>query len=187
MKPLISLVLLMSLAFLLTCGGGGFRQLVSLTLEPSVADGNTEFAGHPVQFSATGTYDHEPFTQANVTAQWAVIDSNIADIGASTGTATCRTGGATVVTASAAGKGGQVQGSATLHCRLVGYCELSPGTNTLSGMCVAADAFKECSEASDTVNCPPGQPAKSPDIYFGCHPADFNIDRSRNTCNPVQQ
>jgi hypothetical protein len=185
MNQFISLVVVLLLAFLITCGGGGFRQLIGLTVQPNDADGNAEFAGHWTQFSAAGTYDHEPFTQANVTAQWAAIDPNIADIGASTGMARCLIVGSTVITASAAGKGGQVQGSATLHCHLIGHCELSPGTNTLSGNCVAAEALKQCFEASDTKNCPLGQSAKGPGVYFGCHPADFNVDTA-SSCTAAQ-
>jgi hypothetical protein len=105
MNQFISLVVVLLLAFLITCGGGGFRQLIGLTVQPNVADGNAEFAGHWTQFSAAGTYDHEPFTQANVTAQWAAIDPNIADIGASTGMARCLIVGSTVITRAQPGKG----------------------------------------------------------------------------------
>ena len=168
-----------------SCGGGGFRQLIALTVQPTVADANAP-AGK-VQFSATGTYNEEPSTQANVNAQWETSQiaggGQIASIDAGTGLAVCLTEGSTGVTATAAGKGGQVQGSATLNCHLVGHCVLSPGTTTYSGDCVTGTTLNQCFQASDTKNCPPGQSAKTPDTFFGCHPADFQVDDS-SSCTP---
>jgi hypothetical protein len=108
------------------CGGTGSqqqpsRQLIAITVNPAIADNRVN---DTVQFHATGTYDQEPFTQANVNAQWEVPSlsegGTVADIDPLTGNATCLAAGSTIVTATAPGKASQVQGSATLNCHSSG-------------------------------------------------------------------
>jgi hypothetical protein len=97
------------------------RQLIALTVKPAIASNNLN---ETVPFRATGTYDQEPITQANVNAQWTVSPlpdaGTVADVDPVTGDATCLTAGSIIVTATAPVKGGQVQGSATLNCHSVG-------------------------------------------------------------------
>lgn len=112
---------------LAACGGTASqqqpsRQLIALTVNPAIADNSVS---DTVQFHATGTYDQQPFTQANVNAQWTVSPlpdggTVAADIDPVTGNATCITDGSTIVTATAPGKAGEVRGSATLNCHSVG-------------------------------------------------------------------
>jgi len=119
-------ILVCTCAMLASCGGTRSqqpppRQLIGLTVKPAIADNDVS---DTVQFHATGTYDQEPVTQENVNAQWTVSPlpdgGTIADIDPVTGNATCLSAGSTVVTATAPGKAGQAQGSATLNCHSVG-------------------------------------------------------------------
>ena len=110
---------IMAVAFLLLagCGGGGPRQLIGIGVQP--ASGKAIAPDGTVPFSATGTFDQAPTTQANLPVQWASSDSTIATIDPNTGIATCLVvGGPITVTATAAGKGGTVRGSSTLACQL---------------------------------------------------------------------
>lgn len=118
---LCSVIVLFGGSLLNGCGGGSstplpppLRQLVSVSVQPSAASavqGGTSF------FTATGTYDQAPTTQTNLPAQWASSDTNVATIDASTGVATCvSAGGPVTITASDAGKGGTVKGTAALTC-----------------------------------------------------------------------
>ena len=121
-----SSVLVCTCAMLASCGGTRSqqqppRQLTALTVKPAIADNDVS---DTVQFHATGTYDQEPMTQENVNARWTVSPlpdgGTIASIDPVTGSATCLTAGSTIVTATAPGKAGQVQGSATLNCHSIG-------------------------------------------------------------------
>jgi hypothetical protein len=108
-------------AFLLlaSCGGGGGgpRQLIGISVQP--VSGQAIAPDGTIPFSATGTFDQAPTTQANLPVQWASSDSTIATIDPNTGIATCLVvGGPITVTASAAGRGGTVHGSSTLACQL---------------------------------------------------------------------
>jgi hypothetical protein len=106
-------------AFLLlaSCGGGGPRQLIGISVQP--VSGQAIAPDGTVPFSATGTFDQAPTTQANLPVQWASSDLTIATIDPNTGIATCLVvGGPVTVTSSAAGRGGTVHGSSTLACQL---------------------------------------------------------------------
>lgn len=109
----------MASLLLASCGGGGGgpRQLIAISVQP--ASGQAIAPDGTVPFSATGTFDQAPTTQANLPVQWASSDSTIATIDANTGIATCLVvGGPVIVTASAAGRGGTVHSSSTLACQL---------------------------------------------------------------------
>jgi len=106
-------------AFLLlaSCGGAEPRQLVGVSVQP--VRGQAIAPDGTVPFSATGTFDQAPTTQANLPVQWASSDSTIATIDPNTGIATCLVvGGPITVTASAAGRGGTVHGTSSLACQL---------------------------------------------------------------------
>jgi Bacterial Ig-like domain (group 2) len=111
-------------ALLTNCGGGTAgpsppRQLVSVIVQPN---STTAIRGDTVPFSATGTFNQAPLTQANLPAQWTSSDAKIATIDPNTGAATCvAVGGPITISASAAGKGGVVNGSASLHCDIPPY------------------------------------------------------------------
>jgi len=115
--PLYELGILVLLGVLASCGGGGPRQLIGVSVQP--VSGQAIAPDGNVPFSATGTFDQAPTTQANLPVQWTSSDSTIATIDPTTGFATClAVGGPITVTASAAGKGGTVHGSAALTCQL---------------------------------------------------------------------
>src|SRR5712692_2605388 len=126
-------------ALLVSCGGGSFqpRRLIALSVLPS--DAVASVPGGTVPFSATGTFDSAPTTQANVAAQWSSSDQSVATIDPNTGIATCVAGGGPIsVTATAAGKSGMLHSSATLTRTvspppLTGYCAVN-GT-ALTGAC----------------------------------------------------
>jgi len=106
-------------AFLLlaSCGGAGPRQLIGISVQP--VSGQAIAPDGTVPFSATGTFDQAPSTQANLPVQWTSSDATIATIDPNTGIATCLVvGGPITVTASAAGRGGTVHGSSTLACQI---------------------------------------------------------------------
>jgi hypothetical protein len=175
-----------------SCGGGGAsfasRQLIALVVQPSPANA---VEGGTVTFSATGTFDQAPTTQVNFTAQWASSDPNIATVDPNTGTATCvGLGGPINVTASAAGKGGTVNGSGMLTCRIrpsgSGVCEVDEITHALTGLCNGPDPLlrNHCRAALDAVNCPVGQPATSPQTSSGCLPPSvFTVDTATACSN----
>jgi hypothetical protein len=173
------------------CGGGATftsRQLIALAVQPSPANA---VQGGTVTFSATGTFDQAPTTQANLTAQWISSDPNIATVDPNTGAATCvGLGGPINVTASAAGKGGMVMGSGALTCRIrpngIGVCDVDLNTHTLTGSCRGPDPIlrNHCRAALDAVNCPVGQPATSPQTSSGClPPAVFTVDTATACSN----
>ena len=115
--PLYGLGILVLLGVLASCGGGGPRQLIGVSVQP--ASGQAIAPDGTVPFSATGTFDQAPKTQANLPVQWASSDSSVASIDPNSGIATClAAGGPISVTASAAGKGGMVHGSGMLACQL---------------------------------------------------------------------
>src|SRR5215469_1120169 len=115
--PLYELGILVLLGVLASCGGGGPRQLIGISVQP--VSGQAIVPDGTVPFSATGTFDQAPTTQANLPVQWTSSDSTIATIDPNTGIATCLVvGGPITVTASARGKGGAVRGSSTLACQL---------------------------------------------------------------------
>ena len=169
------------------CGGGPSRHLVALTVQPADVDGNVP--GGIVHFSATGTYDQAPTTDANVPAQWTSQYPNVASIDPNTGTATCLTVGSfVVITASAAGQGGQIHASASLNClippsQLVGHCLIDPSNNTMTGSCVAGEIGR-CFVAEDLAHCPVGQPAVDPGYDHSCpSPSIYQSDLS-SSCTP---
>jgi hypothetical protein len=95
----------------------GPRQLIGISVQPG--NGQAIAPDGTVPFSATGTFDQAPTTQANLPVQWASSDSTIATIDPNTGIATCLVvGGPVTVTGSAAGRGGTIHGSAALTCQL---------------------------------------------------------------------
>lgn len=169
-----------------SCGGGGQpRQLIALAVQPS--DAGAFLPSGAVPFSATGTFDQAPITQTNLTAQWASKDPSVVTIDPSTGLATCvAAGGPITVTASAAGKGGKVDGYGTLECQVrprnqAGLCEVDPSTNELTGYCEGPNPqqINHCLVTLDNANCRAGQPATSPEWVSGClPPATFKIDAS---------
>jgi len=112
---LVSLGVLMA-----SCGGGapiGPRQLIGVSVQP--VSGQAIAPDGTVPFSATGTFDQAPKTQANLPVLWVSSDSVIATIDPNTGIATCLVvGGPITVTASASGRGGTVHGSSSLACQL---------------------------------------------------------------------
>jgi len=117
--PFYGLGLLVLLGVLASCGGGsiGPRQLIGISVQPG--NGQAIAPDGTVPFSATGTFDQAPTTQANLPVQWTSSDSTVATIDPNTGIATCLVvGGPVTVTGSAAGKGGTVHGSGTLACQL---------------------------------------------------------------------
>ena len=150
------------------------RQLIALAVQPSPA---SAVQGGTVTFQATGTFDQAPTTQTSLPVQWASSDSNVVAIDPNTGIATCVVvGGPIDITASAAGKGGMVDGSGMLTCRVrsngAGQCEVDSRTNTLTGSCLgpAPHLPNRCAVAIDNTNCPPGRPATSPAWFQGCLP-----------------
>ena len=105
---------------LMSCGAGGAaigpRQLTSLTVRPGNAGASP---GATFPFRATGTFNQVPFTQEKMPAHWTSSDPGIATIDPTSGLATCvALGGPVTVSASSAGKGGEVLGSASLICLL---------------------------------------------------------------------
>ena len=189
----LGLGILIALAVAATnCGGGGAtfmaRQLIALSVQPSPAN---VVQGGTVTFTATGTFDQAPTTQANFTAQWASSDPNIATVDPDTGVATCVAfGGPINVTASAPGRGGSVTGSGMLTCRLrpngTGKCEVDVNTHSLTGNCSGLDPLlrNHCRVAVDSANCPVGQPALSPQTVGGCLPPSlFTVDAATACSN----
>ena len=87
------------LAFLCVgCGNSNPRELQSVTITPQTADAST-FAGHQVQFVATGHYSKPPTTISPVTVLWSVYKPPLATINQN-GLAQCSvgmTGDATVL------------------------------------------------------------------------------------------
>jgi hypothetical protein len=114
-------LVLPAIGILMSCGGGEIgppppRQLVSLTVQPN---STSAIQGDTVSFSATGTFNQAPVTENNLPAQWTSSDTNTASIDANTGAATCVSiGGPITISALAAGKGGMLQGTATLTCQI---------------------------------------------------------------------
>ena len=173
---------------LANCGGGDAvspmsRQLTALVVEP----GNAEAVapGGTAPFSATGTFNQSPSTQTNLSAQWTSSDATVATVDSSTGIATCvATGGPVTITASAAGKGGSITGTAALTCVLArsgfGSC-LVPASGTMNGYCIGARGGL-CHQAYDPANCPAGQ-LPTAVTSDQCGPSTFNVDAGR-TCTP---
>jgi hypothetical protein len=162
---------------LASCGGGSMgqpRQLIAVAVRPTPAEA---VQNGSVTFGATGTFDQAPTTQTNLPVQWASSDSNVVTIDPNAGIATCVVvGGPINITASAAGKGGMVDGSGTLTCRArsngAGQCEVDSRTNTLTGACLGPypGLPTHCRVAMDDTNCPPGVRATSPALFQGCFP-----------------
>jgi hypothetical protein len=105
---------------LMSCGADdaviGPRQLRSLTVRPGNAGASP---GATFPFSATGTFNQVPLTREKMSAHWTTSDPGIATIDPTSGQATCvALGGPVTVSASSAGKGGEVLGSASLTCLL---------------------------------------------------------------------
>jgi hypothetical protein len=178
------------LAFLASCGGGGAsiglpRQLIALAVQPSNGDAIAPTGTLP--FSATGTFNEAPISQANMTVQWVSSNSSVATIDPNTGLATCvAIGGPVTITASAPGNGGIVDASATLNCLgspsgHIGSCLVDSG-NTLTGYCVGVRGGI-CREAYDPTNCPVGQPPTGVTSDQCASSGPFNVDASRS-CIP---
>lgn len=173
---------------LTNCGGGDVtapmsRELIALAVEP----GNAEAVapGGTAPFSATGTFNQSPSTQTNLTAQWASSDASIATVDSITGIATCiAAGGPVTISASAAGKGGSIEGTAALTCVLArsgfGSC-LVPAGGAMNGSCIG-ERGGVCHAAYDPANCPAGQ-VPTAATSDQCGPSTFNVDASR-TCTP---
>jgi hypothetical protein len=179
-------------AFLASCGGGGAsmgqtRQLIALAVQPSNGDAIAPTGTLP--FSATGTFNEAPTSQANMTVQWVSSNSSVATIDPNTGLATCvAIGGPVTITASAPGNGGIVDASATLNCLgsppgpgHIGSCLVDSG-KTLTGYCVGARGGI-CHEAYDPTNCPVGQPPTGVTSDQCGSSGSFNVDASRS-CTP---
>ena len=117
----VSALLLPITGVLMSCGGGEIgspppRQLVSLTVTPNSA---SAIQGDTVPFSAIGTFNQAPVTDNNLRAQWTSSDTSTVSIDANTGAATCISiGGPVTISASAAGKGGMLKGTAALTCQI---------------------------------------------------------------------
>ncbi len=167
---------------LVSCGGGPSRHLIALTVQPADVDANVP--GGTVHFNATGTYDRDPITQANVPAQWDSQYPSVAAIDRATGTATCLTTGVNVIiTATAAGEKGPIKGFTFFNClipasQLGGHCVIDPSTTKMTGACVAGE-IDRCFVAEDLTNCPPGRQAVTPDFDHSCaSPAIYQSDLS---------
>jgi hypothetical protein len=173
-------------ALLMSCGGGSFqpRRLIALSVLPSDAVASVPGT---LPFSATGTFDSAPTTQANVAAQWSSPDQSVATVDPNTGIATCvAAGGPISVTATASGKGGMLHSSATLTCTvspppLTGHCAVN-GT-ALTGACW----INSCSTVVDAAHCPAGQrPVTAKTVVRICIPGPpilTTIDEGRS-CGP---
>jgi len=168
-----------------SCGDGSpafqaTRQLTSIAVQPVDADALVPTGTLP--FSATGTFDQPPTTQANLPAEWVSSDATIATVDPNSGLATCvAVGGPIKITAEAAGKmasamltclGSQPQsGNCVYVCgstrcgELTGYCESSAGG--------------ACRQGYDPVHCPKGQPAN----MMATDACGSGIDASRS-CTP---
>lgn len=141
---LVSLGVLMA-----SCGGGsiGPRQLIGVSVQP--VSGQAIAPDGTVPFSATGTFDQAPTTQANLPVQWASSDSTIATIDPNTGIATCLVvGGPVTVTASAAGRGGTVHGSSTLACQLSPDPVVTLDPASLGFSCIFHFGHCDCGKAA---------------------------------------
>ena len=191
MNRLISFLVVMSLLPIVGCGGGPPagppRNLVALTVQPGQAE--AKVPGGTVHFSATGTYDQAPITQANVTARWE-SQSPGATIDPATGVATCSTVPTNVIiTATATGEGGRpIQGSASLNClippsQLHGRCVVDPSSQTLNGQCVGGE-IGMCFIGDDLSNCPEGQQAVNPDIDHICQSPNIIQSDFSTSCVP---
>jgi hypothetical protein len=182
--------ILIAIALLSRCGGGGTsmglpRQLIALAVQPSNGDAFAPTGTLP--FSATGTFNEAPISQATMTVQWVSSNSSVATIDRNTGLATCvAIGGPVTITASAPGNGGTVAASATLNCLSspsshIGSCLVGSG-NTLTGYCVGARGGI-CHEAYDPTTCPVGQPPTGVTSDQCGSSGPFNVDASR-PCAP---
>jgi hypothetical protein len=171
------------------CGGGSpsfqpRRQLTSLAVQPS--NGDAIVPAGTLPFSATGTYNEAPISQANMTVLWVSSNSSVATIDSNTGLATCVViGGPVTITASAPGNGG-IEASATLNCvgsppDHLGSCLVANG-NTLTGYCVGARGGI-CHEAYDPTSCSVGQPPTGVTSVQCGSSGPFNVDASRS-CTP---
>ncbi len=181
----------------LSCGGGSsgngiaIRQLVSLEIQPATAQAVEPGGTFP--FLAIGTFNASPST-GMVNAHWISSDPSIATVDSTTGVALCGSSlGTVTITASAAGNGHSVQGSATLSCvslspppTMAGKCIATMGvTNSLTGACVG-NVNGMCRATEDPVNCPKGAKALDPQLIFPCGFPSFNpteVDHGRS-CNP---
>jgi hypothetical protein len=165
----------------LSCTGP--HVLISLKVEPGIGIALSD--GGVMHFTATGTFDEAPFTQANLPAEWTSSDPSVATVDA--GVATCLAlGGPIGVTASAPGRGGAVTASGELACvssivRFGGRCALFSG-NVMSGYCLGARSGI-CHSAYDPTHCPAGQPAIIPGSLLCGSSGALNVDSAR-TCIP---
>ena len=73
-------------AILANCGGGS-RQLIAITVQPS--DGDVVAPTGALTFTATGTFNQPPTTQTDLTAHWTSSNSSGATIDPNTGRTTC--------------------------------------------------------------------------------------------------
>jgi hypothetical protein len=127
----------------------GPRQLIGISVQPG--NGQAIAPDGTVSFSATGTFDQAPTTQANLPVQWTSSDSTVATIDPNTGIATCLVvGGPVTVTGSAAGKGGTVNGTATLACKLSPDPVVKLDPASLGFECKGTVAGCHCTEPTRT-------------------------------------
>jgi hypothetical protein len=112
------IAILVLAAFLVGCGGGGARHLLSISIAPPTANG-ADYPLGAVQFTATGTFDKAPLTANPLTATWSISPSGVASIETSDGFSQCISTGTATITASAPvtqGSSTMVSGTATLTC-----------------------------------------------------------------------
>ncbi len=172
--------LAMLTTLLTSCGGGTIgppppRQLVSLSVQPISATANQ---GNTVPFSATGTFNQAPLAQNDLPAQWVSSDKNIATVDANTGAATCASvGGPVSITASAAGKGTTVSGSAALTCQILPnpVAVLSPTTLHLLCQLIGQPVGCVCGSGKATLTNTGGAPLNISSISQPSSPfSEFN-------------
>jgi hypothetical protein len=113
-----TIAILVLATFLLSCGGGGTRHLLSISITPPTPNG-ADYPLGALQFNATGTFDKAPLTANPLTATWSISPSGVASIETSDGFAQCISTGTATITASAPvtqGSSTMVSGTATLTC-----------------------------------------------------------------------
>jgi hypothetical protein len=165
----------------------GPRALIGLQVEPGIAQAVAP--GGAVLFTATGSFDEAPFTQASLPAEWTSSDPSVATVEA--GVATCIVvGGPISVTASAPGRGGALAASGELTCVVYkrppppirgGRCQLLSG-DVMSGYCYGVHNGV-CERAYDPTDCPIGQAATLPELEVCASSGAINVDAS-GSCTP---
>lgn len=70
--PSVFFLAILAIALTLACGGSSPRSLQSVILSPATADAQ----GNPVQFTATGYFNHQPSTATLTQANWGACYQN---------------------------------------------------------------------------------------------------------------